>query len=264
MSRAARVLQAITVEAVRRGFVVLSVTQAKDGAPDRYDARAFERCRVALRTPGGIYGIRIQEVSASSDTVVDPVRRYRRTRAAWLDARHTEFVGTGLLELIVYGLGAGVDGDRYRDSTTIAIEDRLPQLFKSIEVYRLQGEAREQEREQEAADRQRRWEAAMVEARLRYERQVRWDAFERHARDWRSGNSYREFLIADRQAVESFHGQERDAITAQLDLAERTPDETDPVRHPDLLVVDVPDPKPDDLKPYLDGWSPHGPDSMRW
>jgi hypothetical protein len=22
--------------------------------------------------------------------------------------------------------------------------------------------------------------------------------------------------------------------------------------------------KPDDLKAYLDGWSPHGPDALRW
>jgi hypothetical protein len=264
LTRAARILEAIANEIVRRGFDVISATRAIEIARDRYDARAFERCRMALRTPSGVYGIRIQEVSASGGAVVDPARRYRRTRAAWLDARHSEFVSTGFLELIVYGPGAGVDGNRYRDTKTITIEDRLPCLFQSVEVYRLEAELREQEREREVSERQRRWEAAMTEARTRYADQVRWDAFERRSRDWRDVGRHREFLEAAKAAVNRYEGPERGGLVAELDLAQRRLDEIDPIRHPRLLLPPVPEPKPDDLKAYLDGWSPHGPDSLAW
>ena len=54
------------------------------------------------------------------------------------------------------------------------------------------------------------------------------------------------------------------ALAAHLDFAERRLDGLDPVADPSRLVPHVPTPKADDLKPFLDGWSPHGPDSSRW
>ncbi len=53
-------------------------------------------------------------------------------------------------------------------------------------------------------------------------------------------------------------------LVAHLDFAERRLDAADPLGNPDLLLPRVQAPKPDDLKPYLDGWSPHGPDEGRW
>lgn len=96
----------------------------------RYQARALDRYRLALRSPAGVYGVRIQEVLGPADEKVDPRCRYqRRTRAAWLDARYSEFVSTGTLELIVDGPGTKYDGDRYRDAKTISVEDKLPRVF---------------------------------------------------------------------------------------------------------------------------------------
>ena len=78
-------------------------------------------------------------MSGPSDERVEP-RRWdqRRTRAAWLDVRYTEFVSTGNLELVVTGAGIWSGGDRYRDTKTITVDDRLPRLFQSIEVYGLE------------------------------------------------------------------------------------------------------------------------------
>ena len=50
-----------------------------------------------------------------------------------------------------------------------------------------------------------------------------------------------------------------EAALAQLDMAERQLDDLDSVRRPSLLVPEVQEPKNDDLKPFLKGWSPHGP-----
>lgn len=261
LDRAAHILQAIVDEATRRGIVVVSAEQAKSGA-DRYQARALDRCRLALRSPAGVYGVRIQEVSGPADEKVDPRRRYqRRTRAAWLDARYSEFVSTGTLELIVDGPGTKYDGDRYRDAKTISVEDKLPRVFRAIEVHRLQAEWRDQEREREAAERRRRWETAMAEARDRYVEQVRWDRFVQRSRDWRAVTRHREFLAVAKSAVDGYQGPARDDLLAHLDFAERRLDDIDPIGHVELILPEVPEPKPDDLKPYLGGWSPHGPES---
>lgn len=265
LDRAAHILQAIVDEAARRGLGVLSAEQAKGVAAARYDARAFGRCRLALRAPAGVYGIRIQEVSAPSDKRVEPRHSgQRRIRAAWRDARYSEFVSTGTLELIVYGPGTKYDGDRYRDAKTISVEDKLPRVFRAIEVHRLQAEWRDQEREREAAERRRRWEAAMAEARDRYFEQVRWDTFVQRSRDWRAVTRHREFLAAARSAVDGYQGPARDDLLAHLDSAERRLDDIDPIGHVELILPEVPEPKPDDLKPYLDGWSPNGPESPGW
>lgn len=264
LGRAARILQAIVNEAPRRGLDILTVEGAKSGM-DPHAARALDRCRLAIRTPEGAYGIRIQELSKRSDKRVEP-RRWgqRRTRPEWLEARHTEFVSTGNLELRVYGPGASYDGDRYPDAKTISVEDRLPRLFRALEIYRLQAEWRMLEREREAGHQRSRWEAAMALARERYEEQVRWQTFEQRSRDWQALIRHREFLVALREAASTYRGPGRDVIVAHLDFAESRLDGLDPTIHLELVLPAIPDPKPEDLKPFLEGWSPHGPDSPGW
>ena len=232
---------------------------------DTYRDREVGRAHLVLRAAAGLYSVRIRELSAPSDQRVEPRPWGRRSnRAAWLDRRDTEFVSTGELEIVVEGPGMGYSGDRFRDSTTITLEERLPRIFRKIEIHRLEAELREQERELEAADRRRRWETAMTEARARYDKKARWDAFAQRSNDWDALRRHREFLAAARDAVSRVEGPERSDLEAHLDFAERRLDELDPVKNPDRLLAVIPEPKPDDLKPYLRGWSPHGPDAAGW
>jgi hypothetical protein len=232
LDRAARIFQAIADEAPRRGITVLTAEQARS-VVDRHQYQTIRGCRLALRSSEDVYAIRIKELSASP----------------------------GNLELVVYGPGASYNGDRYRDTKTISVEDRLPQLFRALEIYRLRAELRVHEREREAAERRRRWEAAMAEARVRQDERARWDAFEQSSSDWHAVNRHREFLAAARDALVMYQGQEREGIVAQLAFAELRLDQLDPIGNPERILPEIRDPKPDDLKPYLHGWSPYGPDS---
>lgn len=267
VARAGRVLQALADEAPRRGIEVDS--PGSKGRPLLVDAderRETSRAHLTLRAPAGTYAIRIQEVSAPSKTPV-PRRSWnqRSTRPAWLDARQFEFVGTGILELILEGPGMGYGGGyRIRDSATMTLDERLPRLFRRIEVHRLEAEHLAQERERAAADRRLRWEAAMVAARARYDEQARWEAFDGSASEWDEIRRRRAFITAVREAASSIDGPRRDALLAHLDFAQRRLDAADPVINLDLLLPRVQEPKPDDLRPYLDGWSPHGPNEGRW
>ena len=68
-------------------------------------------------------------------------------------------------------------------------------------------------------------------------------------------------MVEARAVAMEYEGEEKEAIVAQLDMAERTLDEIDPLRQPQLLAPVVNEPKNDDLKPLLGRWSPKVPDS---
>lgn len=235
LDRAAHILQAIVDEATRRGLRMSSPEQAKVDA-SRRDAPAPDRACLVVRTSAGYYAVRIREQSASP----------------------------GRLELIVDGPGTSYNGDRFRDTKTISVDDRPPRLFQALEIHRQQYELREQEREREAAERRQRWEAAMAEARVRYDEQLRWEAFERRSDDWHAANRHLAFLAIARETLDRYQGQARTEIAAQLDFAERRLHQLDPTGNLELILPTVPDPKPADLKEYLDGWSPYGPESSAW
>jgi hypothetical protein len=267
VARAGRILQALADEAPRRGVDVVSPRSA--GLPrviDAYGRRDTSRAHLTLRAPAGTYALRIQEVSAPSTTPV-PRRAWnqRSTRAAWVDDRQFEFVSSGVLEVVVEGPGMGYSGGyRIRDTATITLDERLPRVFRRIELHRLEAEQLTQEREREAADRRLRWEAAMAAARVAYDQQARWHVFEGSSQTWHAIQRQRVFLAAAREASGALDGPPREGLAAHLDFVERRLDEADPLVNPELLLPSVREPKPDDLRPYLDGWSPHGPDEGRW
>ena len=265
-ARAGRILQAIADEAPRRGLEVVSPrSSGRPPVVDTYGRREPGRSCLTLRAPTGTYTVRIQEVSGPSKTPV-PRRPWgqRSTRAAWLDGRQFEFVSTGILELIVEGPGLGYSGGyRIRDSATMTIDERLPRIFRRIELHRLEAEHQEQERERAAAERRLRWDAAMAAARSRYDEQARWEAFEAASRSWETIARHRAFLAAAREAAGALDERRREELLVHLDFAERRLDQADPLADPGQLLPRVREPKPDDLEPYLGGLSPHGADEGR-
>ncbi len=104
----------------------------------------------------------------------------------------------------------------------------------------------------------------MAAARTRCDEHARWEAFEAASRSWDAVARQRAFLAAAREAAETLDGPRRDELLAHLDFAERRLDAADPIRNPEQLLPTVREPKPEDLKAYLEGWSAHGPDEGRW
>jgi hypothetical protein len=264
LDRAARLLQALADEAPRRGIAA----HAPGGAPrpvDTYYARRIERAHLVLEAPAGTYGVRIKEQSAPGGRSIErrPYSRQSR-RPAWLDSRDREFVSTGVLELLVEGPGMAYNGNRLADSKTATLEAKLPRVFRAIEIERLKAEERQREREREAADRRHRWEAAMAEARRRFDEQARWDDFARRSRDWEAARCHRQFLAAARDAAAGLEPAQRASVEAHLDYAERRLADLDPLTRPETLVPSVPEPAPEDLKRHLGTWSPSGPEAGGW
>jgi hypothetical protein len=134
---------AIVDEAPRRGLAVLTKEQAMVGS-DTWRQREIDRSQLVLRSPAELYSLRIHEASAPGGKVLPPGRWYDRPGPSrWQDMRPTEFISTGILEIIVEGRGTGSSGDRFRDSRTITLEEKLPRLFRAIELRRLYDEHRD-------------------------------------------------------------------------------------------------------------------------
>lgn len=259
VSRAARILQALADESPKRGVDVVAPARSKTMSP--YEARKARHSHLILRTSAGAYSVTAKELAGRGGQQLTPrMWNERRARPAWVENRGWEFVPSGRLDLIVDGPCAPYGGDHYRDAKTIRVEDRLPEVFRSLEIYRLRAEWRERGRLREAEEHKARWEAAMSAARHRHDQHVRWQHFEHAEQEWQRLARQREFLSLARAAARCVDSSVRGALDAQLDLVEAALSGADPLQNPELLVPRVPEPSPEDLKPYLHGWSPYGPD----
>ncbi|MFK0042421.1 hypothetical protein ACIQTW_21505 [Paenarthrobacter sp. NPDC090517] len=258
VSRAARILQAIAAEASKRGMELLTAQEATK------DSRYATRSHLALRTTAGVYSVKIKEISGPGTSKTRP-RRWDepKTKPAWVEARGWEFVGTGKLELIVNGPETPYNGAQYRDTKSGTVEDKLPDLIRSLEIYQLRTASKEQKRQREKEERHHRWETAMASAKEQYSEHVRWEHFKENSRTWAAIKQHRSFLDAARVAAESYTGGDSDAILQQLDQAGQTLDTIDPLRDLSLILPKVPEPTPEDLKPFLGSWSPYGSDRSR-
>jgi hypothetical protein len=260
LPRATRILQAIAAEAPKRGIDVWRPAEAAKHVQYRQE-RALARAHLVLKAPAGFYSVKIRELCAQGVKRVEPRRwNVRKTKPAWLDERGWEFISTGRLELVVDGPKTAYNGSHYRDAKTVTVEDKLPEVFRSFEIYRLQAEWQEREEQRKKAERRSRWEAAMEQAKHRYDQHVRWEHFKERSREWYAIRQHREFLAAVRPMVDSLNSEDRAELFAQLELAEHTLNDLDVTQRPERLIPEVPEPKPNDLKPFLDGWSPYSPD----
>jgi hypothetical protein len=140
LARAARILQAIASEAERRGIDALRPWDASKDVKE-YERQSVLKSHLALRTPAGIYAIQIKEIAAPGARKVQPRRwNERKTKPAWLENRGWDFTSTGKLELVVNGPGTPYSGDHCRDAKTITLESKLPQVFRSFEIHKLQAD----------------------------------------------------------------------------------------------------------------------------
>jgi hypothetical protein len=144
LPRAARILEAIVREAPNRCLKV--------------SVQSGVKCHLALGVDGSTYDVQIREISAPGGKEVP--YSMRRKGPAWTHGRQRAFISTGQLELVVTGRYANYKGDRYRDTATVAVEAKLPQLFQRMEVYRRQAAAAAEQLRLREEDKRRRWEAA--------------------------------------------------------------------------------------------------------
>jgi len=99
----------------------------------------------------------------------------------------------------------------------------------------------------------------MKEARVQHAEAYRVRHFEAQEAAWRHAIRLTEYVSAIRTRVEIMpSGQARSEAEAWIDWAAARVERLDPLNTPPWLP-DIPEPRADDLRPFLGHWSPYGP-----
>ncbi|MFF0043625.1 hypothetical protein ACFYRG_47000 [Streptomyces mirabilis] len=142
------------------------------------------------------------------------------------------------------------DGQRWR------LEDKLPALFREI-AHRAQTEyARLQVEHREKEETRQRWLTAMQQAHTAHLEDHRLEALRTQVQAWQEATAIRAYC----DALEAHHvaPDAAEAATSWTNWARAYADRIDPV----LQDPRLPEPSaitPEDLRPYLRGWSPYEP-----
>lgn len=260
LPRALRILQGIVVEAERRGWAV-SWPEPPDDA--RYSRAGWSGNRdghISIEARENTETIRITEEGLGSRAHWE---QSNRTWDRWSGEYKTppisgyEEGATGRLEIEIVGYGGGGRQSKWGDRRSWTLEEKLPEVLREIELRAVEVEERRSEAERLAAERKLQWEVAMEEAKRRWFEAYRGQVLAKQAEAWRNAENVRAYVDAMAESVASKEAEEW--VAWSRSYAETVDPLRDGVRPPE-----PPDSVPlQDLKPFLGGWSPYGPERDR-
>jgi hypothetical protein len=259
LPRVLRIVHALASEIERCGHTIECLA-ARIGSYGRTDWKPTHDGQLVVTINGHSHNLRIWEKGCG---LRGP---WEHQKARWEEERLSPRLGlyatrptaydkdaTGELNASVLGYGSRQSswGDRKR----WRLEDRLPQLVRELETQAVEAEERRLAHEREEAERTRRWELAMEEAKLRFLGAHRREILSQRVRAWQEADAIRAYC----NAVEAHHGGPTlDANTSATEWLAYARDEADRLQAPPTMPRD-PEIRPEDLKPYLGGLSPYGP-----
>lgn len=134
-------------------------------------------------------------------------------------------------------------------------------------IARERADAEQRERwRREDEEREHEWKAAMARARRQARLTYRQDTFTAAMDGWLAAAQIRDFCAALDQAAAKVPGAQATTIRRWAEWGRTQADRIDPATAPGVLgnAVFTFDPGPDDLRPFLDGWSPEEPEREWW
>ncbi|WP_156159197.1 hypothetical protein [Demequina gelatinilytica] len=143
------------------------------------------------------------------------------------------------------------------------LEGRLGELARTTEAEARYRDLRVKQVKEERLANQRRWEDAMERARTAYREDYERRHFLALADRWAEATKLRAFITAMTARSEDAGAEWTAEVDATIARAATLADSLDPTTRPAAVMCEVPEPKPDDLKPFLGGLSAYGA-SSRW
>lgn len=263
--RATRIIHALTTEAERRGYTVECASPGPAQPTGRRGTTASDG-QIIVTISGHPGRVRIWEKGVTSRAA------YEQGKREWERVRRDMHYGWQWVERpqpfdkdASGELNAAVSQHFERqtswgDRKTIRLEDRLPRLLRELELQAHEAEQREIARQREIADRQAHWERAMANARQRYIDDRRLEILNRRVQAWRQGEEIRAYCRAVEDRYDATTLAENPSASSWLALARAQADRLQ--RLP--TMPEDPKIRPEDLKPYLGGLSPYGPEHRTW
>ncbi|GAA0528930.1 hypothetical protein [Saccharopolyspora erythraea] len=151
---------------------------------------------------------------------------------------------------------------RWSDGKRRTVEDGLAALLHEAETRAVEDRQRQIDEERAKAERKVRWEQAMEVARQKAIEAHYAKLLENQVERWRRANELRAFSEVLEQRLANPRSGDGDLTSARkwLDWITEHIGREDPIEHPPAMPSS-PKLSNDDLKPYLNGWSPYGPES---
>ncbi|WP_254710576.1 hypothetical protein [Streptomyces lunaelactis] len=254
-ARALRLIQALITATERRGHT--SKIGATRGAPRPHRRRSAPP-HFTITAQGQECGFLVRQEQDRSDHTPTEKELAEAKKYSWIRIPQFDYTPAGRLRIILSG-GQPHRASEWADTADRTLEDQLAEIVQEVD---LRGEAAERKRlaDLEAAQQKRlRWEAAMQQARIAYAESYRVKHLEAQAEAWRDATSLSEYLSAIRLQTEKLPaGQTKDDAETWTRWADAHLQRLNPVNTPPRLPK-IPEPRPEDLKPFLHGWSPYGP-----
>jgi hypothetical protein len=244
--RALCLVQALAAEAQRRGHEV----DVADG-----DSRG-----IVLRVRGRSYRLLMSEeydTVDAPDVDLDDPKIYSWQRIP----KRPRAVASGRLTL-------EIDGDSYRyrgrtrrwaDRRRWRLDDKLGEVLSEVQARAELDEQAEIAAERVKAERRRQWEEAVDQARIHHVHANLVQALDEQVQNWNRAQSIRAYLAA--LEATAAPGERSDALAQWIEWIKDYVDLLDPLLPAPQPPRRVPDPRPEDLRPYLGRWSPYGPES---
>jgi hypothetical protein len=227
--------QALIDEALRRGHQVATDTGGCGGlaigVSNQYVEVTFAEERHRVEVPG------------------------RSGSGGWRPAEY-RYESTGRLE--IHRSHPGYRTRLAADRTRWTLEDRLGHVLEAVEIYAAERAAQQLAEEHRRAQRREAWESAIEQAKARLVESARLAVLDEQLRARRLAGDIRAFVADAAACPDPVSATHRDRWLSWLTTYA---DGIDPRLHP-LDVPDAPEPTPQALLPFLDGWSPYGPE--RW
>jgi hypothetical protein len=149
---------------------------------------------------------------------------------------------------------------RWADRTRWSLEDKLGEIMAELDARAAIVNNREAAAERARTERRVQWEMATATAKERYLEDFRRQALLGQVNAFKQAKAIVEYCDALDALAETEPDSDRVAeIRSWTAWARSRAADLDPLSHHPSMPQD-PEPGPEDLRPYLDGWSPHGPE----
>ncbi|OKJ75427.1 hypothetical protein AMK30_13820 [Streptomyces sp. CB02460] len=150
---------------------------------------------------------------------------------------------------------------RWRDRKTRTLEEALNAVLGEIELRAAQDARRRQDEQQAIVEREVRWRAAVEVAKAQAVREQLVQALREEAGRWQESAALSAYCTAWEHRIGELHGVVDEPTLGQtrrwLEWARAYVRSIDPLSELPKMP-DVREPTPEELKPYLRGWSPDG------
>jgi hypothetical protein len=140
----------------------------------------------------------------------------------------------------------------WADRKSWTLEEKLGELLRELEIRAAEDDHRDLLAQRAAEERQRQWELAMERAKERFHQAQLEKTLREQMAAWQEARVVRSYLAA----VEELHGEDAGATEWITWIGEYL-DRLDPL-HSAPAMPEPPEPSPEDLKPFLGGFSPYG------